>query len=672
MRHIRKVCILLCLFFAPFLNAQINTERVMLMGRNALYYEDYVLSIQRFNMVISAKPYLAEPYFYRGLAKFYLEDYSGAEEDCTSAIERNPFLPDNYRLRGLCRVNLKKYDEAIADYRKLLDIEPKDEGGLHNMVLCHLRLKEYDEAIKGIDQMIRFWPKNSQLYAFKAQAYFAQKDTVAAVACVDKALEVNPYDGKAWNMRAMVLASKSEYKEAEEALNKTILQEPKMPDHYVNRALARYYQRNLRGAMNDYDIAIELDSSNYVGHFNRGLLRAQVGDDNRAIEDFNFVLKREPDNMIALFNRAMMLDNTGDYKGAIRDIDSVIAEYPDFLTGYQFRAEVRRKIGDRNGAERDEFKVMKAQMERRYGNQKPADSKRTRKKNERNIEDYDKLIEEDNTEEEAPIYASEYRGKVQNRKTELEPEPLMVLSYYSANKELRRRVYDSDLERLNRLNVFSQDLLLTTHEEVLTEARVARHFASIKDLTDRIERQPSNSLLFLARSMDYYMVQDFEKALSDINNSIEMDSTLALAYYVRSQIIVKNHEVRNAENKAATEHQLSKWEQEGLQLSLQKALNDCDKALKLRPDMSGCYYNKGNIYLMLRMWDVAIKEYTNAIEHNVDFAEAYYNRGIAHILSGDYTTGVADLSVAGEKGLYKAYNLIKRYSKNPNQEAPEN
>ena len=73
------------------------------MGRNALYYEDYVLSIQRFNMVIGAKPYLAEPYFYRALAKFYLEDYWGAETDCSEAIERNPFLPDNYRLRGLCR-----------------------------------------------------------------------------------------------------------------------------------------------------------------------------------------------------------------------------------------------------------------------------------------------------------------------------------------------------------------------------------------------------------------------------------------------------------------------------------------------------------------------------------------------------------------------------------------
>ena len=63
----------------------------MLMGRNALYYEDYILAIQRFNSVISAKPYLAEPYFYRGLAKFYLEDYAGAETDCTLALNKRPY-----------------------------------------------------------------------------------------------------------------------------------------------------------------------------------------------------------------------------------------------------------------------------------------------------------------------------------------------------------------------------------------------------------------------------------------------------------------------------------------------------------------------------------------------------------------------------------------------------
>lgn len=63
--------------------AQINTDRVMNIGRNALYFEDYILSMQYFNQVIKVKPYMAEPYFYRGVAKLSLDDFKGAEEDCT-------------------------------------------------------------------------------------------------------------------------------------------------------------------------------------------------------------------------------------------------------------------------------------------------------------------------------------------------------------------------------------------------------------------------------------------------------------------------------------------------------------------------------------------------------------------------------------------------------------
>ena len=61
--------------------AQINTDRVLTIGRNALYFEDYVLSIQYFNQVIKSKPWLAVPYFYRAVAKINLDDYKGAEED---------------------------------------------------------------------------------------------------------------------------------------------------------------------------------------------------------------------------------------------------------------------------------------------------------------------------------------------------------------------------------------------------------------------------------------------------------------------------------------------------------------------------------------------------------------------------------------------------------------
>ena len=46
MKRILSLLIILVAFNATLLS-QINTNRVMMMGRNALYYEDYVLAIQR-------------------------------------------------------------------------------------------------------------------------------------------------------------------------------------------------------------------------------------------------------------------------------------------------------------------------------------------------------------------------------------------------------------------------------------------------------------------------------------------------------------------------------------------------------------------------------------------------------------------------------------------------
>ena len=113
-------------------NAQVNTDQVMRIGRNSLYFEDYVLSIQYFNQVIKAKPFLAEPYFYRSVAKINLEDFIGAEEDASLAIERNPFIVDAYQVRGIARQNLRNFKGAIEDYTEGLKLMPEEKVFLLN------------------------------------------------------------------------------------------------------------------------------------------------------------------------------------------------------------------------------------------------------------------------------------------------------------------------------------------------------------------------------------------------------------------------------------------------------------------------------------------------------------------------------------------------------------
>jgi len=45
---------------------------------------------------------------------------------------------------------------------------------------------------------------------------------------------------------------------------------------------------------------------------------------------------------------------------------------------------------------------------------------------------------------------------------------------------------------------------------------------------------------------------------------------------------------------------------------------------------------------------------------DADFAEAYFNRGLTNLFIGEDAKGKADLSKAGELGIYQSYNLLHR------------
>ena len=629
--------------------AQINTDRVLLMGRNALYYEDYILAIQRFNMVISAKPWLGEPYFYRGLAKFYLEDYQGAEIDCGNALDKNPYMCNYFMLRALCRINQARYALAAEDYVQALKINPLEKTCWHNLVLSRIELKQYEQADSALDVMIKQWPKVPENMTLKAQVALLRTDTVAAEKWVDKALKLNEYEGSAWSMKSMFQANRKEYALAEQSLDKAILQSPKVANLYINRALTRYNQDNLRGAMSDYDAAIEIAPNSYTARYNRGLLRASVGEDNLAIEDLNYVVKIDPDNTIVLYNRALLLDNVGDHNGAIRDISAVIKDYPEFWEGYRKRAEIRRKIGDVYGAERDEYKILKAQMAVATGTYKS--SGKTRKKSERNIDDYDKLIEEDAHETEN-LYASEYRGKVQNKQTELKPEPLYIFTYYKNPSDVKLYVaYSKELEKMNARSILPSTLYLTDDEGNMTESQLNAHLASITATTAAISENGIIKELLFKRALDYYHVRDFENGIADMDTYVLKYGDDVLSLMLRAQCRYAQLEVSSSTAQATD-----------LRLGYLMVLQDYNRALDLLPQSPYLHYNIGCMMIKLSDYQAAITSFGKAIELDNHFPDAWFGRGVAYILNGQLSEGLNNLSQAGEYGLYSAYNLIKKYS----------
>ena len=85
-----------------------------------------------------------------------------------------------------------------------------------------------------------------------------------------------------------------------------------------------------------------------------------------------------------------------------------------------------------------------------------------------------------------------------------------------------------------------------------------------------------------------------------------------------------------------------------------------DRVLCVRKRREGVSGNGKRLRCAQRDFRAAIVDYNEAIERDPEFAEAYYNRGLARLSQGDVNRGIADLSKAGELGIYNAYSIIKR------------
>ncbi len=670
MRLLRVFSLLILLVCSFAAKAQLNIEHVMMVGRNALYFEDYVLSIRYFNMVIGARPRLSEPYFYRGLAKYNLDDFKGASDDLTLSIEKNPYVSRSYQLRGLCRVYMEQYDSAELDFKKAIHYEPQNVAVWNNLILCTMQREQWDRADALLDSVQLFAPRNADVHLMRMQVSMKRGDTISARRWVDNAVLYDKYSANVYSARAMFLAQVEKYDSAEIDMDRAIELMPDRSGYYINRALIRYYRENLRGAMSDYDMALNADPNNLLGYYNRGLLRAQVGDDNRAIEDFDNVLKVDEGNTLARFNRALLRDRTGDLQGAISDYSAVIDEYPNFEYGYQCRAAARRKLGDKKGATDDETWLLKRQIEQynnaRNGKTAAKDSlqrdEKVRKSSDKNVNKYNKVVVADDSNDKK--YVSTYRGKVQNRKVDVRLEPMFVVSYYEKPRELGTAVqYYKPLADVNSRNLLPASLLLTNSERSLSENEVQRHFDDINTRAKYIADDPDNITHRMARALDFCLVQDFSAALDDLTEALALDGELWLVYFMRATVRYKLYEIEKLNESTAENNALAalSGKKDMSNIDYHLVVNDLTQVITLMPDFVQAYYNRANVYAKMGDYKSAMADYNEAIKLDDDFAQAYFNRGLILIFQGKSTEGIADLSKAGELGLYSAYNIIKRF-----------
>lgn len=643
--------------------AQINTDQVLRVGQNALYFEDYMLSIQYFNRVIQAKPYLAQPYFFRAIAKLNLEDYNGAETDASKAIELNPFLTDAWEVRGVARQNLGKNADAIADYDHALQLIPRNRQLLFNKALAQSDIDDYEGADSTFSALLTYYPGFDSGLLGRARLNLSRSDTVAAVADIDKAIGINPNAVNAYIMRADIAINRdSDFDAARADLDQAIRLQPRLAGLYVNRAYVRYKLQDFFGAMADFDYAIELDPLNDHALFNRALLNMEAQANDRALDDLNRVLELRPDNISAHYNRTLIYMKKGMWKEALGDVELVIADDPGLPEPYFIRAEIYDHLGraQKARADYDRGRRLARTVTGTAPDQGDGDDAGIRSDAETARRFATLVTVDDNAEIQEEYNNSAIRGHVQNRNLRIEPEPWLELAYYFTPTELRTSTYYiKEVDDINATRSLRQTLRVTTGVPVLDEETSAAHFRSVDYYNSYLSTHTPRAIDYLGRALDFMTLRDYASAIRDIDRALALTPDAALAYYLRAQAAYHRWQAESeapdtsAGLDAATRQSLSRK-------ALDDILDDLAHLIELSPRMAEAWYNKAVIHIAAEDYTSALAALNKAIELKPEMGEAWYNRGFIYLKLGNERLGVADLSRAGQLGIVPAYNLIKR------------
>ena len=663
--------------------AQLNTDRIIAIGRNALYFEDYVLSIQYFNQVIKVKPYLAEPYLYRAIAKIQLSDYNGAEHDCEMAIRNNPFMPGAYYTRGFIYRQTGQLEKAEEDFTHALLFSPENKTYL--LLRSDVRAQQHklDEALDDINFLISKDPRSAQLHFEKGLFMLEKKDTVQALDCFTKTTELDSQNSTNWSARGHINMLLGNNDEALLDLTKAINLGSRWAGDYVNRGIILYRNHNYRGALADYDKAVEYNPKDPNCYYNRGLLRQELGDLNRALDDFNKTITLDPNKTEVYYQVGMVNMQLNQWKEAINAFDTLINHYPYFLPSYFLASQAAVALGRTTDAYKyqrkgQELEKQKESIQKRLRKEQEtapntdvqiASSQPQKKDNRKEFSSRAAQDSKDNTEDRK--YETESRGSVQKKHSDVINEPMIQLSYYSKPQTLRRTNYFYyRIDEYNKQRLLPSPLHFTVQEVPLTAELINKHFKSIDNISDKIDNiitigmthkdSIDASNLYFARAMEFALVQDYTSAIDDCTKAITFNTNFAIAFFCRANWRLKqrDYQINNHDDSTPinTEEEMMEYK-----YGRSMILRDYDQVIRLWPDFAFAYYNKANVLCEQKAFKEAIENYNKAIEIDHDFAEAWFNRGLTRVFIEQTDDGLMDLSKSGELGIYQAYNLITRF-----------
>jgi tetratricopeptide (TPR) repeat protein len=349
---------------------KVRPEELFEQGQEAHDQGDYTKALALLNQCLTERPGFTEAYYIRASAREQLKDFEGALTDYSIYLERKPDNSEALFSRGLIRYQLKKYDQAYEDFTRYLNVPPGATQTLYfnrspgtsgnnpittaqsgNRPLIYNYLGVIDQkqnnlqrSVAWLDSAIRLSPKEADFYVNRGLSKQSMKDSTAALDDFNKALSINPRHPVALHNIAVFKRLKGERKASEDPLEQAIDSDSSMLAPYLERAYQRLEGGYLKGALDDYNKALEIEPKDPEIWLSRGIVKERMKDYTGAFSDYTKAIDLKEGFVKAWINRANVLLKQERYADAVEDYTAALIYTPDSAPAYYNRAIARYKL----------------------------------------------------------------------------------------------------------------------------------------------------------------------------------------------------------------------------------------------------------------------------------------------------------------------------------------
>lgn len=568
-----------------------------------------------------------------------------AVDTFTEQLRKNPQNTEALINRAAAWRVYNEREKAISDLDEAIRLD--DDNALAFMLrgICHSEMQNSDPAIADCKRAIQLDSKYLRPRLIMSVSLRAKGDAAAAVEQLSEVIRQDATNETAYLLRGQAWADRGELDIALSDFNETIRLSPNSGEAYRIRASLWRLQQNFQKELNDLNEALRIDSQDSVALYWRGNLWMHQGDLDQAIADLTQVVTIDPASAPGFNLRAIAKEKKNEIAESLTDYDAAIRLQPANTVYLMNRADTLQKVGELQKAWNDITSALNLYQE--LGNisaRTQAAAWIARSGVLRQARQDDDALSDLN--EAIRVY----------------PESSDAFNRRGLIYEARRE-YDTALKdyqesaRLDPANAFPWFNMGDVH-------RVnGRDQEAYDAYTKAIELNPQYAVAYNNRGLIWESIQKFDEALADYNAALKINPNYVPALINRGDVWRAKLEPQNAVNDYTAAIALNDgaahvyvsraraWFVLGDQESLQKGLEDCNKAISLNDNFDTAYAFRGLIRRNLgtdrdSAAAAAIEDFTAAIAVNPRYVGAFNERGATRSQLGYFSEAIADFNAS--------------------------